>query len=60
MLQEAMSTIKAWNSHPTMETATLMGATPAATIMLAMQPPRMGAGMSRQVLLVFTFGHFRK
>lgn len=55
-----MSTIKAWNSHPTMETATLMGATPAATIMLAMQPPRMGAGMSRQVLLVFTFGHFRK
>jgi len=46
--QEAMSTIKAWNSHPTMETATLMGATPAATMMLAMQPPRMGSGMSLQ------------
>lgn len=35
-----MSTIKAWNAHPTMETATLMGANKAATMMLAMRPPQ--------------------
>ena len=34
-----MSTIKAWNAHPTMETATLM-ANKAATMMLAMRPPK--------------------
>jgi hypothetical protein len=38
--QEALSTIKAWNAHPTMETAQLMGADKAATMMLAMRPPQ--------------------
>lgn len=40
MTQEALSTIKAWNAHPTMETAQLMGANKAATMMLAMRPPQ--------------------
>jgi hypothetical protein len=38
--KEALSTIKAWNAHPTMETAQLMGADKAATMMLAMRPPQ--------------------
>jgi len=38
--KDALSTIKAWNAHPTMETASLMGANKAATMMLAMRPPQ--------------------
>ena len=39
-IQQAMSIIRAWNAHPTMETATLMGTDDAATMMLAMRPRR--------------------
>lgn len=39
-LQEALSTIRAWNAHPTLETATLMGADSGATMMLSMMPQR--------------------
>jgi hypothetical protein len=38
--QEALSAVKAWTAHPTMETAQLMGSTQAATMMLAMRPPQ--------------------
>ena len=38
--QEALSAVKAWTAHPTMETAQLMGSTKAATMMLAMRPPQ--------------------
>jgi len=39
--RDALSTVKAWTKHPTMETATLMGSEDAATMMLAMAPARM-------------------
>ena len=38
--QAALSAVKAWTSHPEMETAALMGTKDAATMMLALTPSR--------------------